>query len=400
MSASLAARLAVIKPSATIAISERAAALRAQGQDVIAFGVGEPDFATPAHARDAAKKALDAGATKYTAVSGILPLRQAISADSTRRRGVTHATNEIVVSTGAKQALMNLALALFDVGDEVIIPAPYWVSYPEQAAVVGATVRVVETREEDGFLLTPAALREALTPRTKAIVLCTPSNPTGSAYSEPQLRALADVLRAHDCWIILDEIYGELVYGDFRQVSLLTVAPDLKDRIALVDGVSKTYAMTGFRIGWVLAPAALAKACDTMQGQSTSGAAAVTQHAALAALTGDRAEVDAMRAEFAARRELMCAGLAAIPGITCRMPEGAFYAFPSVRGLYGKRAGERLLSDDVAIAEWLLEAARCAIVPGAAFGAPGYLRLSYATSRELIAEGVRRIDAAVRSLAR
>jgi aspartate aminotransferase len=397
---SLASRLSVIKPSATIAISDRAAALRAQGVDVISFGVGEPDFPTPSHIREAAKQAIDAGATRYTRVRGIAPLIKAIADDCEKRRGVRPGLDEIVCSVGAKHTLYNLAVALFEPGDEVIVPAPYWVSYPEQVLLVGATPRALETREEDGFRLTPEALEAAIGPRTKGLILCSPSNPTGSAYDEASLRALAGVLAKHpDVWVIVDEIYAQLVYGGFEQRSLLTIAPELRDRLVIVDGASKTYAMTGWRMGWMIAPKALCDACEMVQSQSTTNPTSFVQNATIAALSGEKAELDAMVAEFAARRDLMVNGLNAIPGISCRMPEGAFYAFPSVKGLIGKKAGAQVLADDTAVAAWMLEEARSAVVPGSAFGAPGYVRLSYATSRELIARGLERIAAAVATLA-
>jgi aspartate aminotransferase len=394
----LASRLSVIKPSATIAIADRAAALRAQGVDVISFGVGEPDFPTPEHIRDAAKAAIDAGATRYTRVRGIAPLLDAIARDCEERRGVRPSPGEIVCSVGAKHSLFNLALALFEPGDEVIVPSPYWVSYPEQALLVGAVPKIVPTREEDGFLLRPEDLEAAIGPKTKAIILCSPSNPTGAAYGETRLRALAAVLAKHDVWVIVDEIYAQLVYEGFRQVSLLTIAPELRSRLVIVDGASKTYAMTGWRLGWIIAPPELCAACEMVQSQSTTNPTSFVQHATIAALQGPRDALTAMVAEFEARRDLMVAGLRGIDGIDCRMPEGAFYAFPSVTGLYGKRAGDVVLEDDVAVASFFLEAAQSAVVPGSAFGAPGHVRLSYATSRELISKGMDRIRAAVATL--
>lgn len=399
MTRRLATRLQSVQPSATLAISQRAAELRKKGIDVISFGVGEPDFHTPGHIREAAKRAIDEGASHYTAVRGLPKLREAICADSKRRRGgVAHAPEEVVVSVGAKHSLFNLALALYEEGDEVIIPAPYWVSYPEQVRMLGATPVVVETREEDGFVLSAAALEAAITPRTKALVLCTPSNPTGSAYSPAQLEAIAAVARKHDFWIITDEIYARLVYGGFEQRSLLEVAPDLRDRTIVVDGVSKTYAMTGWRIGWILAPKAVCEAVDMVQGQSTTNPTAAAQYAAIAALEGPEEAFEAMHRTFDERRQAMVSGLSALPGIRCRMPEGAFYAFPSVVGLYGKQTATGVLADDIAVAQWLLEEARVAVVPGTPFGAPGYVRLSYATSVELIREGVRRIGEAIAAL--
>ncbi|MFO0685907.1 MAG: pyridoxal phosphate-dependent aminotransferase [Sandaracinus sp.] len=397
----LAHRLSTIAPSATIAIADRAAALKASGVDVLSFGLGEPDFDTPVAIRDAAKAALDKGATRYTRVRGVTPLREAIAADSLRRRGVAHDPEEIVVSTGAKQSLFDLALALLDPGDEAIIPAPYWVSYPEQVILVGGVPKIVPTDEAHGFRLTPEALEAAIGPRTKVLILCTPSNPTGAAYDEASLRALAEVLRRHPIWVVVDEIYGQIVYDGFVQKSLLTVAPDLKERLIIVDGASKTYAMTGWRIGWALASRSISAACEMLESQATSSPTTVAQYATIAALGSTREALDAMVAEFAARRAKMVDGLNAIPGIRCRKPEGAFYAFPSVQGLIGAKTAEgKTLSDDVDVTGWLLEAARVAVVPGTAFGAPGYVRLSYAASQAQIQTGLERIAAAVRTLQR
>jgi aspartate aminotransferase len=373
----------------------RAAKLRAEGHKVFPFSVGEPDFDTPELIRSAAKAALDAGATRYTAVSGTAELKSAICAATERDRGYRPSPSEIVVSSGAKHALFNVALALYEPGDEVIVPAPFWVSYPEQVRLVGATPVIVPTREEDGFRLTAEALRAALTPRTKAVILCTPSNPTGAGYSEEALRPLLEVLRQHDCWIVVDEIYAELIYDDFRHASIPAIAEDLRARTIIVDGVSKTYAMTGWRIGWTIAPAALSKALDLVQGQSTTNAAAVSQAAAVAALAGPRDELHAMRAAFARRRTRMVHGLRTLPGVTCRMPEGAFYAFANVTALLGAVAGGKRLDTDLALAEWLLDEAHVATVPGSAFGAPGYLRLSYACSEDDIDAGIRTMHKAL-----
>ncbi len=400
MSTAFAKRLHAIQPSATLAVTQRAAELKAQGVDVISFGVGEPDFETPRAVREAAKRAVDEGSSHYTRVRGVEPLLTAIRDESRRRRGgIAHETSEIVVSVGAKHTLFNLAMVLYEPGDEIHIPAPHWVSYPDQVLLFGATPKTLETEERDGFRLRPDTLANAITEKTKALILCSPSNPTGSAYTAEQLRALADVVKSGgDFWIIVDEIYGELVYDGFDQRSMLEVAPELKDRLIIVDGVSKTYAMTGWRIGWALAPAPVAKAIEKVQGQSTTNPTAVAQYAAAAALRGDKAPVAEMCAAFAERRRVIVDGLNAIEGIHCREPEGAFYAFPNVRALIGKRAGDTVLSDDLALSQYLLEEARCAIVPGSAFGAPGYLRLSYATSMENIQEGLRRIATAVSKL--
>jgi aspartate aminotransferase len=395
MSRMLADRLSTVAPSATLAMAAHAARLRAEGIKVYAFGVGEPDFDTPLHIRDAAKAALDAGATHYTAVGGTAELKSAICSAAERDRGFRPAPNQIVVGCGAKHVLFNLAIALFEQGDEVIIPAPYWVSYPEQVRLLGATPVVVGTTEAEGFRLQPAALSAALTPRTKAIVLCTPSNPTGAAYSAAHLLPLLEVLRAHDCWIIVDEIYAELTYDGFQHTSIAALAEDLRDRIIVVDGVSKTYAMTGWRIGWSISPPALAKAVEMVQSQSTTNPAAVSQAAAVAALNGPREEVHAMRAAFSRRRTRMVEGLRATPGIRCRMPEGAFYAFADVRGLYGLvHKGTEMTSDDQ-VALWLLDQAHVASVAGTPFGAPGFIRFSYACSEADIEGGLQAMRAAI-----
>jgi aspartate aminotransferase len=384
----LAERLSRVESSATLAMAARASRLRAQGHKVYPFSLGEPDFATPAHILDAAKAALDAGATHYTAVTGTAELKAAICASTERHRGFTCKPSEVAVACGAKHALFNLALALFQAGDEVIVPAPYWVSYPQQVHFAEARAVVVTTREDDGFLLTPAALAAALTPRTKAIILCTPSNPTGAAYTKDQLEALIEVLRRHDCWIIVDEIYADLTYDGFVHTSLRALAPDLAERIVVVDGVSKTFAMTGFRIGWSIAPPAVTQALEVIQSQNTTNAAAVAQAAAAAALSGPRDAADAMRDAFARRRARMVEGLRAIPGVRCRIPEGAFYAFADVRGLYGIDWNGRRLASDEDVALWLLDEVHVATVAGTPFGAPGYLRFSYTCSEAEIDEGL------------
>lgn len=399
MSIRLAARMRETAPSATAAVFARAAELRAQGVDLVSFAVGEPDFDTPKHIVEATKRALDAGATRYTTVSGIQQLREAIAADSLSRRGVKHAANEVVVSTGAKQSLYNVAQALFQPGDEVVIPTPSWVSYPDHARLAGALPVLVPCDGTSRFLLTAEALRRVITERTVAVVLCSPSNPTGAAHTRDELEALAAVLREHSIWIVLDEIYGRLVYDGFDQVSLLSVAPDLRERIIVVDGVSKTYAMTGFRIGWMLAPRAVAAACDAIQSQVTTSANSAAQHAALAALTGPQDCVEVMRSVFEQRRDRMLKALAGVPGLTCAKPTGAFYLFVDVRPVLGKRVGDRTLATDTDFAAYLLDEARVAVVPGTAFGTPGFMRLSYATSERDIDRGVERIAAAVAALA-
>jgi len=398
MARSFASRLKVVAPSATLEVAARAAEMRARGIDVFAFGVGEPDFEPPAFVLDAAKKAIDKGASKYTAVTGIATLKEAVCAATGRSRGWSPSPSQVCISVGAKHALFNLALALYEEGDEVIIPAPCWVSYPEQVRMMGANPVLLPTTEESGWRVSPEDLARTLTPRTKAVILCTPSNPTGAAYPEAALRALLDVLRTHDCWIIVDEIYAELVYDGFKHVSVAKIAPDLADRIIIVDGVSKTYAMTGWRIGWSITPPSLAKALDVVQGQSTTNAAAVSQYAAIAALSGPQEEVERMRLAFSSRRDVMVAGLNDIPGIRCRTPEGAFYAFADCRGLYNNERivhGGKPITDDDSLMRWMIERAHVAAVPGAAFAMPGYFRFSYATNEERIRAGLASLRAAV-----
>lgn len=369
-------------------MNSRVLDLRAKGVDVFGFGVGEPDFEPPPAVLEAAKKAIDAGCSKYTAVSGVPALKQAICDVTEQRRGWRPKPENVCVSVGAKHALFNLALALYEPGDEIIIPRPYWVSYPEQVHIMGAKAVLPETREEDGWKLSADKLEKTLTPATKAVILCTPSNPTGAAYTEGEMRALLDVLRKHDCWLIVDEIYAELVYDGFQFVSAARLAPDMLDRIVIVDGVSKTYAMTGWRIGWSLAPAALTKELDKVQGQSTTNPASVSQQAALAALRGSHDDFGRTRLMFQQRRDAMVAGLESISGIVCRKPEGAFYAFADVRGLYGLDWNGKTIETDEDVVFWLLDKAHVAAVPGSGFGAPGYVRFSYATSEERIRAGI------------
>ncbi len=391
----LAKRLDAVAPSATLVMNARANELRASGVDVFAFGVGEPDFEPPPFVLDAAKAAIDRGASKYTAVSGIAPLKAAICKATERSRGWSPAPAQVTVSVGAKHALFNLALALFEAGDEVLIPLPAWLSYPEQVRLVGATPVMVPTTEASGWKMSPEQLQAALSPRTKAVILCSPSNPTGAAYDEASLRALLEVVARHDCWLIVDEIYAELVYDGFRHVSPARLAresfPSLVDRIIIVDGVSKQYAMTGWRIGWCITPQPLAAALDMVQGQSTTNPTAVAQHAALAALSGPQEETERMRATFESRRNVMVDGLRDITRGRCSRPEGAFYAFVDCTSLYGVELHGKRVETDTDLALWLLEEAHVATVGGSAFGAPGYIRFSYATNETRIRDGLESI---------
>jgi aspartate aminotransferase len=392
----LAHRLSVIEPSMTLQVSARAAELKAQGLDVVSFGAGEPDFDTPVHIKEAAKKALDAGATKYTAVEGTPALRKAAAAWLARAHGFAVSPAEIIVSAGAKQAIFNAFHALLDEGDEIILPAPCWVSYSEIAKLAGARPVPVPSRAEDGFVVDPDAIARAITPRTRLILVCSPSNPTGAVYDEKTLRAIADLAVKHDLWLVTDDIYRTLCYGDARFVQPATFGDEVRRRTVIVDGVSKAFAMTGWRIGFALAPPAVIEAMATLQGQSTTNAAAVSQAAAVAALEGPTDDLEKMRREFDKRRRYMLAALRAMPGVQCAEPHGAFYAFPDVSAFVGRKTPQgRRLETDLALCEYLIDQARVAVVPGSAFFAPGFVRLSYATSQANIEKGLARLAEAL-----
>lgn len=395
----LASRLDPIKPSITLAVTAKAAKLKADGIDVISFGAGEPDFDTPAHIKDAARAALDKGVGKYTDVAGILPLRKAIAAELGAVHKLAIEPEQVLVSTGAKHSLYNLFMALLDPGDEVLIPAPYWVSYPDMVMLAGGRPVILETRAEHDFAVTAQQVAEACSFRTRAIVLNNPSNPTGAVYSRAQIEALAKVVVERDLLVISDDIYRQLVYGDGEYVSLAAVSPEVGKRTVLVDGVSKTYAMTGWRIGYTAGPLPLIKAMSKIQGQSTSNPTHISQIAALAALTGPQDCVAEMRTAFDARRTEIVRLLRAIPGVTCREPKGAFYAFPDVSAFIGKHTPEgAILDDDVQLCDWLVDVGKVAVVPGSGFGAPGFVRLSYACSMANIQNGVGRLAAALGTL--
>ena len=396
----IAKRLDAVRPSPTLAITARAAELKAAGIDVLPFSAGEPDFPTPEHIRAAACKAIDEGFTKYTAVAGIPELRKAIAANIGARFGVEYKPNEIAACVGAKHALFNIAYALYEPGDEIVIPAPYWVTYPEHARLAEATPVIVPTTAATKYKMRPEDLARVMGPKTRAVLLCTPSNPSGMAYDEAELRALADVIRPTNALIITDEIYAALTYGGFQHRSFVSVAPDLKDRVLLVDGVSKTYAMTGWRIGWVAGAKPYIDAIVTVQSQSTSNPTSVAQKAALEALTGSQDCVAEMRTKFERRRTLMIEGLRAIAGVECLWPDGAFYAFPDFSAVIAGLDPAAGVTNDTQLAALLLEKARVAVVPGEAFGAPGHLRLSYATGEATITEGLRRIREALAEITR
>lgn len=395
----LAARLSTIAPSATLQIGARAAAMRAKGIDIVSLSVGEPDFDTPMHIQDALCKAVRDGFSHYTPTAGLPAVRECVARDSERRRKIAHEPAEVIITSGSKAALFNLALALYEPGDEVLIPAPCWVSYPEQVRFTGAKPVFIPTTDAADFRVDPEVVASCITPRSKAIILCPPSNPTGAGISDADLRGIADLALEHGLWVITDEIYTSLVYGGYVQRSILEIAPEIRDRTIIVDGLSKTYAMTGYRLGWIIAPRAFATACDTLQSQSTSHATAAVQMATIAALEGDQEPVEKMRRVFEERRDRLLAGLARIPGITCSTPVGAFYAFPSVRGLLGKKTpdGKVLTSGTDVASDWL-DRARVAVVPGAPFEAPDHVRLSYAAGTDRIDEAIRRIAEAVGAL--
>ena len=394
----LAQRVSSVQPSATLALSAKAKALKAQGIEVIDFGLGEPDFDTPEAVKNAAIEALRAGFTKYTAPGGIDELKAAIAEKFLRDNHLRYEKNQIVVSCGAKHSLYNLAQVLFERGDEVLIPAPYWVSYPDQVRLNDATPVFIETREENRFLLTRQLLSSRITSRTKALILNTPSNPTGSAYTQKQLEELAEVILEKRLIVISDEIYEPFVYDQFKHVSIAALRPELKERTIVVNGVSKSYAMTGWRIGYAAGPKEVISAIETVQSQSTSNPTSIAQKAAVAALGGGSEFTRTMVAEFDRRRRYIVDRLNRMPGVTCLLPTGAFYAFPNITGLLQSRWKDRVLKTANDLAEYFLEEARVALVAGDAFGAPGHLRISYATALPLIEKGMDRMAEAISKL--
>lgn len=384
----LSQRVNAIKPSPTLAVSQKAAELKAAGADVIGLGVGEPDFTTPEFIREAAKQAIDAGHTRYTAVDGIPELKKAICAKFARDNQLTYEPSEILVSAGGKHSIFNLLTAWLDEGDEVIIPAPYWVSYPDMTLLVGATPVVIEAGIDQAYKITAEQLEQAITDKTKLLFLNSPSNPTGMAYSAAELESLAAVLRKHPRVLIAtDDMYEHILWTAEPFVNLPMVAPDLKDRTVVLSGVSKAYAMTGWRIGYAAGPKPIIAAMKKVQSQSTSNPASISQYAALAALTGDQSFIGEMVNEFRIRHDRLIDGLSKIPGLKVRPGDGTFYAFPNIEGLM-QAVG---VDTDVELCERLLSEANVALVPGSAFGAPGHFRLSFAASRDTLDEAVRRI---------
>jgi aspartate aminotransferase len=388
----LGSRVGLIKPSATMLVTEKAAALRAQGVDLIDFGAGEPDFDTPAHIKDAAAEAMRSGQTKYTPVGGTDALKAAIVTKLRRDNGLFYEKNEVLASCGGKHALFLAFQALFGAGDEVIVPAPYWVSYPDMLVLAGGTPRIVRSAEDDDFKLTPAALRNALTPLTRAIILNSPSNPTGAAYDARELAPLVDCIVQHDLIVISDDVYEMMVYGDFQLAHVLQLRPELRERTLVINSVSKTYAMTGWRIGYTAGPAHVIKAMATLQGQMTSNPSSIAQAAAAQALAGPQEEVQRMVHEFGRRRDFVVQRLRTIPRLQCTLPQGAFYAFPNVAAYLAPHSSLQTGDD---LAAYLIDTAHVAVVGGTDFGYPDHVRISYATSMDNLERGLDRIEAAL-----
>ena len=394
----LAQRTLAIKPSVTLAIAAKAGKLRAQGVDVANFSAGEPDFDTPEHIKAAAIDALRKGMTKYTDVRGIEPLREAVVQKYQCEFGLGYEKEAVLVSCGAKHSLYNILQAVIDPGDEVVIPGPYWVSYSDMVLLCGGVPKLVQTTQENGFRLTAEQLRAALGPKTRAVILNSPSNPTGAAYDRPALESLARVLEKHDCLFISDDIYEKIVYDGFQFHTILTLAPKLRERTIILNAVSKTYSMTGWRIGYALGPAAIISAAAKIQSQSTSNPTSIAQAAALEAITGPQDSVENMAREFQQRRDLLVDRLNAMEGVECFKPQGAFYVFPNIRGLLGRKIGELKIDSPCSLAELFLERAQVAVVPGEDFGAAENIRLTYSTSLTDIEKGCDRIEAAIKEL--
>lgn len=385
-------RIANISESATLAVDAKAKALKAAGRPVIGFGAGEPDFPTPDYIVEAARAACeDPAMHRYTPAGGLPALREAIAAKTKRDSDYDVSANQVLVTNGGKQALYNTFAALLDPGDEALLPAPYWTTYPESIRLAGGVPVVIPTTEDTGYRVSVADLDEALTPNTKLLVFVSPSNPTGAVYSPDEVTAIGRWAAEKGIWVVTDEIYEHLVYGDALFSSMPVQVPEIADTCVVVNGVAKTYAMTGWRVGWMVGPQDVIKAATNLQSHATSNVANVSQKAALAALTGDLSAVEMMREAFDRRRLTIVGMLNEIPGVTCPVPEGAFYAYPSVRGVLGREIRGRIPQTSAELAEIILDEAEVAVVPGEAFGTQGYLRLSYALGDEDLVEGVQRI---------
>jgi aspartate aminotransferase len=394
----LARRVKEIKPSPTLAVDAKAKALLAQGIDVVGFGAGEPDFDTPDNIKEAAIKAIKSGFTKYTPAGGTEELKKAVCQKFKQDNNLDYTPPEILISCGAKHSLYNICQALFEEGDEVLIPSPYWVSYPDMVMLAGGTPVIIKTTEKTGFRMTAQDLEKAITPKTKALILNSPSNPTGASYSKEDLTAIARVVLKKGIIVISDEIYEKLIYDGFQFSSIASCDPALKPQTLVVNGVSKSYSMTGWRIGYAAGPKDVISAMTNIQSQSTSNPTSIAQKASLEALNGPQDFIPMMVKEFDRRRTYMVDRLNAMPGVSCFKPSGAFYAFPNVSGVYGRKAGSLTIADSSTFTQYLLESVNVAVVPGVAFGADENIRLSYATSFANIEKGLDRIQKAIEAL--
>jgi aspartate aminotransferase len=387
-----------LKPSPTLAINAKAKSMQAQGIHVISFGAGEPDFDTPENIKQAAKKAIDEGFTKYTPVGGIDELKDAIIKKFQKDSYLTYKRSEVIVSCGGKHSFYNLAQAIFDQGDEVIVPAPYWVSYPPMVALANATPVIVETTEKNEFKITPEDLKKVVTPNTKALIINSPSNPTGSAYTKKELEKIAEIAILKNFFVISDEIYEKIVYDGFEFTSVASLSEEIKKKTIIVHGVAKTYAMTGWRIGYTAGSEEIISAMNNIQSQSTSNPTSIAQKASVEALIGPQNEVERMVAAFGQRRNYIVDRLNKIPGVSCYKPVGAFYAFPNFSSYYGKSYQGKKIENSTHLADIFLDVARVAVVPGVEFGADPFERLSFATSMENIKEGLNRIEESLKKL--
>lgn len=394
----LAKRLQLIKPSPTLMVTVQVATLRRQGIEVIDFGAGEPDFDTPEHIKEAAVTALKQGKTKYTPVGGIAELKEAILTKLQRDNGLTYSIQEVTTNCGGKHTLFNAFHALFEAGDEVLIPAPYWVSYSDMVILTGATPKLLSTTEQTGFKITAAQLQAAIGPQSKALLLNSPSNPTGAAYTEAELKQIADVVEKSNLLVISDDVYEKFLYDSPRCPHILTLKPHLRDRVLITNSVSKTYAMTGWRLGYAAGPKELISAIETLQSQSTSNPTSIAQAAAVVALTGTQEPVGIMAKEFAKRRTYVVDRLRAMPGITCTLPEGAFYVFPRVSAYFGAKWQDKKIASAMDLSLYLLQEANVALVAGEGFGSPDHVRISYATSMKNLEQGLNQIETGLKKL--
>ena len=394
----LSKRVSALTPSITLAISAKAKKLRSEGVDVIGFGAGEPDFDTPENIKNAAKQALDTGFTKYVPAAGVLDLRTEVAKMYRERYGLDYAAENVIISVGGKGVLYSLMQALIEDGDEVLITTPYWVSYPPMVTLAGGVPVYVETDETTGFTASPEKIAEKITDRTKMLILNSPSNPTGAAYSREQLMAIAELVIEKDIFVCSDEIYDHILYDGFEFVSFPTLDPRLADRCLIANGLAKTYSMTGWRVGYGVGPKEVIGAMTRLQSHANSGTASFAQSGALEALRGDQSTLDVMLSAFAKRRRIIVDRLNGMEGVTCFEPQGAFYVFPKVSSYYGKSFGDKVIDGSLALSDYLLDEAKVAVVPGIGFGADDFIRLSYATDEESIVKGLDRIETALKKL--